>query len=489
MKKNRNITTKLTAQARGFFLGLCLVLFVGVIQAQPVPNFIAKDINGNEHDLHAYLDDGKVVILEVFATWCTNCWNLHKSERLRKLYSTYGPEGTDQLMILFVEGDVETSEESLYEENSFGDWVVDIPYPIFSPSAISQDFNDAFVVNGFPTSNVICPQTKEIVADVFQDDLTKVISILQQCNTISNVHDLQVSGPDLITNLVCNTTELKLNVLNSGTEEVTSFEVVALDKNGSEIVSNDYEFVIHSGEEVSINLGEYVLPDLLEEEHVTLSIKSIDDVQLNNQQIITFSGVPKAQNELQLIINADFWAEQDNTRWWVENSQGEIVVPVTPLVAELSVVVFFGLENSDCFTFVLAEDYGDGMLEGSVELFTSEGVLIYEDTNFTDKEEAEFKYLGFAATATTALDPNKYGLTLSPNIVTDVLKTNYKIPHNQKVEFQIINLQGTVITSQPTSAIQGENNWEYNTQYLPNGIYLIQMQTKQGSLTRKFIKQ
>ena len=66
------------------------------------PDFTVTDLNGVTHSLSAYLAQGKTVIIDISATWCSPCWNYHESGALEQLYYTYGPEGSDEVVVLFI---------------------------------------------------------------------------------------------------------------------------------------------------------------------------------------------------------------------------------------------------------------------------------------------------------------------------------------------------------------------------------------------------
>ena len=107
------------------------------------PDFTEVDIDGVEHSLYAdYLDQGKTVVIDIFATWCPLCTNSLPS--LHELSDTYG----DDIVLLSFERDENTSNEAEWAEN----WGV--TDPIFANSfEVMASWNTVYQPNYF----VICP--------------------------------------------------------------------------------------------------------------------------------------------------------------------------------------------------------------------------------------------------------------------------------------------------------------------------------------------
>ena len=118
--------------------------------------------------LYEYTDAGKAVFMDVFATWCSPCWNYHNTGALESLYNTYGPEGSNQVQVLFIEGSngnyasLSGTGPDASGSATAGNWLAGTPYPVIplkmgANASQYSSFHSNYAIAYFPTVYMVCP--------------------------------------------------------------------------------------------------------------------------------------------------------------------------------------------------------------------------------------------------------------------------------------------------------------------------------------------
>jgi PKD repeat protein len=169
-------------------------------------NFTATDINSVSHDLQIYLDAGKYVVVDVSCAWCSPCWSLHQSGVFEELDSIYGPTGTDELVVLWVEiessntlaqitGTVGTTGDS-YADNTQGDWTNggEFPIPIIDDASVNNSFSELY--EGYvPTVYLVCPSgAAKVITDEAWDGAAAVYATISGCPTSGDAPEADFTG-------------------------------------------------------------------------------------------------------------------------------------------------------------------------------------------------------------------------------------------------------------------------------------------------------
>jgi len=182
-----------------FTAALCVATLNAQIGATAT-DFTVTDIEGNEISLYAdILDQGYIAIVDCSATWCGPCWIMHDSHTLQEIHEAYGPDGTNQVRVVFYEADASTTEADLNGtgSNTIGDWTAGVTYPIVNESPL-QLSGAMYWPEGFPTVNVIRPSDGVIVADPWnQTTFESFVAAVNSADTGITLGAVSVSEVDV----------------------------------------------------------------------------------------------------------------------------------------------------------------------------------------------------------------------------------------------------------------------------------------------------
>ena len=161
------------------------------------PDFTLTDLNGTSHTLSSYLDAGRTVFLEVFAAHCPTCWGYHQTHRLKNVYEQFGPDGTDELMVLALEYDQWNGLNELMGIGdpwvTAGDWLTGTPYPIFNVEDPDRGVFSDYNVTYYPAIYRICPD--RIVQQVFTSHTeAQLLQMVQDCQAVLHVGEEKDPG-------------------------------------------------------------------------------------------------------------------------------------------------------------------------------------------------------------------------------------------------------------------------------------------------------
>ncbi|WP_294821748.1 T9SS type A sorting domain-containing protein [uncultured Flavobacterium sp.] len=463
-----------------------------------VPDFTAPDVNGTVYNLYSYLNNGKSVVIDFSATWCAPCWSYHQTHALADFYEAYGPAGSDEAMVIFVEGDiVNTTTENLFGVQgplvSRGNWVAGTPYPVIEDTAaLNLGDGSKFDVEYFPTMYIICQETKtSISAD--QASPAQIKNVMGACQTLVGIPNhgrIDVSGASLRFCESGQTANIQAKLKNFGNNNITS-AVVVLKKDGNIIETRNFNSVLAQfGSPANISFNNTVFTT---GSTYVVELQSINGVAQTNPELntapVAFTVAPATPNEIEVRVYTDYYPAENG--WEIKNTNGEVIAsggPYQPGTADQyggggadanvmkSHMITLPNVNPECLTVVLNDvgNYNDGWAAvpagapaPGIEVYAN-GQLVFERRNvgnFGDKLNLAKAFRAMGTLGNEELAANKFALY--PNPTTGILNFTTQEP----VDVTVLDLTGKVVFS----AKGIENGGSVNLGSLQRGMYIAKM--------------
>ena len=468
-------------------LSAALLAGFGSFQAQTpvgtvVNNFTLTDINGTSHDLFSYLDAGKMVVIDVSATWCGPCWNYHNTGALNDFYLAHGPAGANDAMVFFVEGDPSTNSADLNGTgaNTQGNWVAGEAMPIIDLATAASFENSGLDIAYFPVMYVICPNRIVLQSGVAGSlgTLANLNSYVGDCPAPAS-QSVDVSALSYKGELIhCEGSYTpKVQIQNYGTSPLTS-ATITITQGGNTVSTGTYSGSLATYGVATVNctaIANFTGGSL------SVAVTTTGDASAtNNNLAVTVAGAANAVSQMVYVnITTDRYGSE--TTWKLKNSAGTVVSqggPWTDLTANgvtVQTPVAATLNPSQCYTFEIYDSFGDGICcsygNGAYSVTDANGTVLVSGGEFIDLDKGVFK------TGVASIDElNTIALNVYPNPATDAVNVSFEAA-NTDYSISLMDLQGRVITSQELTNATGTQLITLTTSTVAKGSYIVSIKS------------
>lgn len=480
-------------------LSLALAATAGTAFAQVpdygvAPNVTITDLDGNTHNLYDILDDGKPVVIDLFAEWCGPCWSYHEEGVLKNLHNQYGPDGSDELVVWGVESDPQTAASLLQggQGTQGWDWLDGVNYTMANDNNIAGTFNLAY----FPTIVTVCPDRS--VTETGQTSLANHYNFASNCPSAASAANdgaiIGFEGPEF----ACGDADLEAVLQNKGTANLMSATIKVMD-GMTELSSTSWSGDLETYEYAVVDLGSVAIPG---PGSYTIEISENDANAENSVFEFTLAPAEVASLDVTVEVTTDFYPGE--TSWEITNSSGATVASGGPYQAGTEDQFGGGgpdamktftsqatLSMNECYTATLFDDFGDGMgftggadpLDWGMKVKADwGGVIVDLGPEFEDETSGAMK-----TDATSSIDEELVtGLSVYPNPAIDNAMVTFTTVEKGNVELEIINAVGQRVFAQNFGQrAAGQQLIPVATSELSAGMYIVNVVVNEAVYTKR----
>lgn len=472
-------------------LAVIAVFGLNITQAQlpdygVAPNFTVTDLDGNQHELYDILEQGKPVIIDMYATWCGPCWNYHQDHILEDLWTQYGDPGTGELFVMGIESQPGNTVDQIngiqgntgnpYTSNTAGNWLTGISYPMID----DENPADLFNLGYFPTIVTVCPDRS--TTETGQASVANHYAAASACPGVASD---STDGALLVyegSGVACDNVQMGTVLQNKGTMPLTAATIKVMD-GGNELASHDWTGNLMTYDYEEVDLGLVAVPGA---GTYTVEIAT-PDANSSNDEVNATLVEPESSHTS--TINFSLVCDQygGETSWELLGPTGSVVESGGNYSANDQVNETWTLDNYSCYTFTIYDSYGDGICcqygNGSYKLETTFGAVIAQGGQFADAETT-----GVVTDENVGIDESAAVVDLNfyPNPVTSNGTLVFTNVQSSEVTFEIVNTLGAKVISKDFGTLgAGTQIIPVSVDNLTTGMYLINVAVDGKTYTKR----
>jgi len=409
-------------------LSFITILSIFLINKCNAQTWTASDMNGVSYDLSNYTN--KATLVDISAHWCGPCWSWHTGGVMEELYHDFGPDGTDEFMVFFIDGDAGSSVSLLNGGGgSQGNWVIGTPYPIIGPNGQGSSVASNYTFPGYPTLFLHCgtgiaPEIQRNEKWVFwnevincsqsfqwqNDDATLLLHHGMKICTDGNEPDVEIYNASAYVNLNSATLELR-------------------DPSGTLVHTQQWQGNLQPFNHTTTTINYLITTPGTWTANIVLP-NGVTDTRPNGDEENIEVIAPLTNVHTDITVNIVTDAYGSETTWSISDDvttymNGGPYNDLTAAGTTQQTPVTGTIPPNTCVTFKIEDSYGDGMNAGyGTGYYTVTdglGNIVIQGGTFTTEEEIKFETGNF----TVGINEVTYSTT-EDNRIFDVLGREWK---------------------------------------------------------------
>ena len=462
---------------------MCTIFYISDAQmadGSTAPDFTITDINGNVFNLYSELDQGKTVILDLFATWCSPCWSFTSSGIMGELETNY----PNEVKCVAIEADPSTPASELYGGgSSVGDWSSIIDYTLADASSGSMP--NEYNTGTFPTVYRICPDRSvtEIYGlpntDAYYNSVGECTGIAQYAKDLSIT---SWNGPTGYCSGQLDAGSVTIQSLNLG-GPVLSCDV-AVNINNEPYYTTTWNGSLNTYETASVNIP--AIQNIPDGASISFEVSYAGDMNFNNNAIWPdIKGSHAASNNVSLYIMTDCWGGEVS---WELLKGGTTIASVNGnTYGNLTEYTETWDLDAGCYTFNIMDSFGDGLEGTSYEPAPCEmdGVAILTTNSSWNGQFQEMNLwngVGYGSGASVnfevlpqfdIVETSNLDISIFPNPFKGQTNLSIYSGSEQEAIVEIYNQLGKKVYNSTAILKSGSNNIAINSSELLPGIYYL----------------